>query len=350
MTAPGNDPYLLLKISRDADLAEIKSAYRRLVRRLHPDVCGRSMKNIRRFLDIKDAYIFLLRDRRRCPECIPPSTPPTAPGTPRAREIQNGAFVFIKIDAQQAVLGAEINLEITDREEFCPRCSGLGRYPAKEADACLECSGRGYRIQTWAEKSLKLICSACNGTGTMDLEPCNLCRGKGKIFLQRTIRLEIPRGIMNGTILKLPGQGPWEPDRNSRTPLFVEVEVLLPGDWKIEGNNIISTIEIDCWTHLGGGYITCRTLQGPQRIFISPGSIKGSCLKLKGEGWSDRKGNRGDHIFLIKVSYPSGPCPRSAVRYLQALKQAWPAPDHEKKAITDVGITQEKGIFSDMQK
>ncbi len=344
------DPYRLLEISRQADLSEIKRAYRRLVRRYHPDVCGRNMKNIKRFLEIKDAYALLT------------SNIPDPFGTAykvESREIlkasaslseghfRDGAFLFKRVDALKCLHGAETQVEVSDREEFCPRCRGLGATVSSFARPCPHCSGAGFKLIKWSGEDLKVVCSRCSGTGAMETRDCSMCRGSGKVVRCRKVKFRIPRGTRSGTVLELKGQGPWDPGQKCRTSLYVEVEAALPENMEIRGRDIVSPLKIDSWTYLGGGYVECRTIDGRKEVFIHPEAVRGGRLVLNGCGWIDERGLRGDHIFLIEVSYPKGPCPRKALEHLEALKKIWPAKDPDIKALAGWGTSQEKGIFSD---
>ncbi len=329
------DPYRILKISKDADLSEIKRAYRRLVRRLHPDVCGRNMQNLRRFLEIKDAYALLTKGATGIGTSHVSSSAEgvNADCSPREKDLRDGAFVFHKVDPIKCLLGSEITVSISDREDFCPDCMGLGRAGLKTADSCPDCSGAGFRLLAWAGEDMKIICTTCNGTGSKQVWPCKRCGGSGKVIRQREVSFRIPRGAVDGTVIELKGQGPWDPVEKRRTTLFVEIEVGLPEGMEIRGRDILSKFQVDCWTCLQGGSVTLQTINGPKEVFIHPEIAEKGRLVLKGLGWVDGKGNRGDHVFLVEISYPSGHCPREAQKHLEALKRIWPVPSEKIKAI-----------------
>ncbi len=327
-------------ISRDADLAEIKLAYRRLVRRLHPDVCGRNMKNIKRFLEIKDAYAFLSKKRLKAARVVepPPGERPRVCPSCSGEELKDGAFVFKKVDARECLFGAETEVEITDGEEFCPGCKGLGKTVPKHPRPCPVCSGSGFKFIPWSGEELKVVCNSCNGTGSMCTVACSVCRGRGKVVRQRTVRFRVPRGAKNGTVLELKDQGPWDHARQCRSTLFVEIEVDIPCNMEIRGRDIFSTLRIDCWTYLGGGYVSCETIEGSKEVFIYPEVLREGKLVLEGCGWIDENGSRGDHVFMVELSYPSGPCPRQAAEHIEALKRIWPVSSHGTGAIPYLNV------------
>ena len=326
------DPYSLLKVPRTADAAKIKRAYRRLARRFHPDVCGRNMQNIKRFLEIKDAYKFLLTKSQKSISSVCVSADGSTT-EPCHGDLRDGSFLFVTLNARDALFGTSIDMEVTDREAYCPKCSGLGRICNNDNSLCPECGGKGYSRVSWSGAGLKVVCNRCNGTGAGTLEQCRLCRGTGKVVLQRRVRVNVPAGTRNGTTLKIPGQGAWDHARKQRSMLFVEVEVDLPESWRIVGKDIVSEMEIDCWTHLGGGYLTFRTIEGTEKVFTAPGELRNGRFVLQGRGWVDENGNRGDHIYILKIIYPSAPCPSSALKYMNMLKALWPANGLEKRAI-----------------
>ncbi len=332
MNFKDKDPYTLLQISKDAGPSEIKRAYRRLVRRLHPDVCGMSMANIKRFLDIKDAYSYLIQKH----------STPSASCAESGRKIdddknhlKDGLFIFKTLSLKEALHGTKLSLNITKREDFCPRCRGLGKFPAHTKGSCSKCSGNGYVFIPWAGERLKVVCSRCSGTGARGLETCPVCKGRGKVFKEQVVTVSIPGGVKDGQTIRFPGAGPIDPATKKRTPLFVTIEVKLPEGWQIRERDIVSVLEVDCWTCLGGGNVCVKTMDGETTVWIRPGTVHGDTVVLPGCGWIGEDGSRGDHICKIKVKSPVGPCPPLAKTYLNILKSLWPAKGFEYKSLAD---------------
>ncbi len=324
------DPYILLNISPDAGPSEIKRAYRRLVRRFHPDVCGKSMANIKRFLAIKDAYSFLLKKHSPAPQSGDRSYEERA----RREKGQDGLFIFGKISLSQALHGTELTLRVTGQEDFCPHCKGLGNIPSPASRRdCPECSGRGVVSIPWAGEDLRIVCSRCSGTGSASLKACHICKGRGKIFTEQHITVSVPRGVRDGQVIKYPGLGPKDPKSGRPTCLFLTIEVEMPPGWKIKGKDIVSTIEVDCWSSLGGGKVHVQTLEGLRCIKLRAGSLQSDTIKVPGCGWIDEEGRRGDHIFSVKIKRPTGPCPPLARAYLHILKTLWPAKGFELRSL-----------------
>ncbi len=330
------DPYDILGVTPGASLDEIKKAYRRLVRKWHPDICGKNMANIKRFLAIKDAYILLKEKVKRKGPSKNLNLSKSFFSNKESLKKSNfpeGAFSFVQIPIEKALKGTKITIEVNEGDNFCPSCQGLGSIPQKNQGLCRKCLGKGYRILPWGNKELKIICKYCSGKGYEKLLTCPKCKGKGFISLIRKVKVTIPPGTKDGTILKFPGEGPFDPEKKSRTTLFLEIEVQNPKGWIIHGKDIISTIDIDCWTHIGGGYIQVNTIDGPQKIFLTPGIKRERFLRIKGHGWIDENGRRGDMLLRINILTPKGPCPKKALELIELLKRLWPCEDISKRAL-----------------
>ncbi len=347
MTYNDPDPYSVLGVSPGASLDEIKKAYRKLVQKWHPDVCGKTMANIKRFLAIKDAYT-LLKDRYLKSNPIKLNKPVySSIPVKKGQGAPEGAFCFVQIPIEKALTGTKISLEISDGEDFCPTCGGLGSVAKGAKKPCPKCNGRGYRILPWGTRELRVICQRCSGKGYKDIEPCTRCKGRGFIKLIRKVEITIPPGTKNGDILKFPGEGPFDPEKHIRTPLFVEVEVTIPDNWIIHGKDIIATVTIDCWTHLGGGYVTINTIDGPEKIFIKPGQNREGFIRIKQRGWIDKSGKRGDMLLRLKILPPFGPCPSKAMALINELKRLWPCVDALSNALPAPSSSKEKDLLLD---
>ncbi len=310
-------------LKEDADIEQVKSAYRRLVRLWHPDACGRTLGNIKRFLAIKDAYE-TLRKRIQQKSCVA-EIANDSPHPNVSQRHYEGTFLFVKITIKEALYGTKVEIEADDGQEFCPKCKGLGNLEHTETSPCPSCEGKGYKIMSWGGNSLRIVCSKCSGRGKNRLKSCPVCSGSGIITKKKTLKVEIPPGTSNGTILRI------EKDikkrsspRNYIEGLFLEVEVTMPEGWIIHGRDIISTVDIDCWTKLGGGYMEIETVDGMEKIFINPGLGIERFIRVRGKGWIDKNGTRGDHIVRLNVLSPKGPCPKEAMELINRLKTLWP--------------------------
>ena len=327
------DPYSILGLKKDADLEQVKSAYRRLVRLWHPDVCGRSMENIKRFLAIKDAYLLL--KKRLVVQTSESQTVKSVSQRdyPCGENISTeGTFLFVQIGLKEALYGTSVSIEIADGQEFCRKCNGLGKIAKANLPPCPSCNGKGYKTLSWGEKDLKIICSHCSGRGRDRLASCPDCSGRGLVTRKKKIEVKIPQGTRNGTILQI-NQSFDSDNQASEDGCFLEVEVDMPKGWIIHGKDIISTVDVDCWTKLGGGYLEVETVDGLEKIFINPGLGNERFIRIKNKGWIDKKGKRGDHLVRLNVLSPKGPCPKEALELILKLKDLWPCDSQLSKAL-----------------
>ncbi len=316
------DPYKTLGVRRDAGIEDVRSAYRKLVRMCHPDVCGRNMENVKRFLAIKDAYQFL-RQKLRARGKVTAFSSSSPKGSQQTRSVE-GTFLFVQIGISQALYGTTVPIEIETGEDFCSWCKGLGKVAIERPAPCPLCRGKGYRVMNWGKGDLKIICSECSGSGNKKLTKCTECAGRGIIAKKKRVEVEITPGTRDGTILEIEGSYRDHSEESRGGSVFVEVEVKIPPGWVIHGRDIISSVDIDCWTRLGGGYISVETIDGTEKLFVTPGLGGEKFLRIRKKGWIDSKGRRGDHLVRLNVVSPIGPCSKEAMELINKLKILWP--------------------------
>ncbi len=333
--------YKILGLPAWATPEEIRRAYRERIKTCHPDLCSTATPSkIERFQILTRAYETLLKKSRYIEKVD--QTPRTKTfHTPRPME--DGVFLFLEVSAQQALLGAVIETEIWDGEEFCFKCSGSGRISEKGQKICPACKGKGHTSIPWGKESLSMVCKKCSGSGFIEQPICPVCKGRGRISRPRKIRIPLPRGITSGTLLKLPGQGAYMPEHQTRNSLYVEIGVRLPENWCIQGLDILAPVDLDIWTAIEGGEIAVRTIDGYDMCRVPPCVKHGDLLRLSGKGWSNEMGKRGDHVAKVRLIMPPGR-PSSLVKtFLRILKRLWPAvpsvpalPHHHKVSVQKI--------------
>ena len=308
-----DDPWRVLGVPRNASLAEVRRAFRRKARLLHPD--GQGPGSMEGFMELRWAYQEILRRLQE-------GRPAVLRGW---REFMDGAYLFVDVEAHKAFRGGTVEVSLADQEEFCPRCQGSGRVKDRCERVCSHCGGTGHVAIRWGDEQLRVICTRCGGTGATGRPPCPLCKGMGRISRTRRVEVRLPRGIKSGTVLRLSGQGPWRPHRQSRDPLYVEVRVSMPPGFSLLGLDVLALHEVPIWTALSGGTISVPTMDGEVECWIPPGTQQGELIRIRGRGWIDEAGNRGDHIVRLQVALPQGPPPPGAARLIAALRELWPA-------------------------
>lgn len=321
-----NDPWKLLGLTPGVSRAEIKLAYRRLARLYHPDTARPSIYGgMETFLRLKTAYEQLIENYTTItPGCIKTA------GMPNSDQIEDGAFFFLNVTAMDSFCGATKNITVADRESICPECSGSGRSQlgscATDADVsiCADCNGAGRKPLVWGNENLFVVCTICSGTGYTGQPLCQLCRGRGRIVISRDITVCLPKGIRNGEVLRLPGQGPWRMDRNARDPAFVEVKVEFPEGWRLNGLDIHASVNIDIWTALLGGRIALSSIDGILPLDIPPGYSQGETITISGRGWINEAGERGRLLISANLLFPKGKPSKEVKGLINLLKDAWP--------------------------
>ncbi len=292
------------------------------------------MKNIKRFLAIKDAYL-LLKKRLvvQSPENRTVTSASLADQSSGRDSSLEGTFLFVQISLKEALYGTSVNIEVADGQDFCSKCNGLGKIAPDNLPPCPSCNGKGYKTLAWGGENLKIICSHCSGKGKDRLSSCPDCSGRGLITRKKKMKVMIPPGTRNGTILEL--DRPTNSNRASEDGCFLEVEVNTPEGWIIHGKDIISTVDVDCWTRLGGGYIKVETIDGTEKVFLHPGLGSEKFIRIKGKGWIGRDGKRGDHLIRLNVLSPKGPCPKEALELILRLKTLWPCDNRLSNALPE---------------
>lgn len=330
-----NDYYATLGVSRDATIEEIKKAYRRKARSLHPDV-NPSPEAEQQFKDVSQAYDVLSDpDKRRSYDLgadpyagadqmgfgagftfsdIMDAFFGSAAGAsrgPRSRASRGqDGLARIDIDLADAVFGAEAPLTI-DTAERCGSCSGEGSQPGTSRRTCDVCAGRG-EIQSVQRSFLGQVmtsrpCNTCQGHGDVIEQPCFECSGEGRVRSRRTMTIKVPAGVDTGTRIQLPGEGEAGVGGGPAGDLFVEVRVRPHPVFTRRGDDLYADIEVPMTAAALGATVSLETLDGPQDIDIKRGTQAGDTVTLKGLGVTHLRGSgRGDAVVQLAVATPKG--------------------------------------------
>lgn len=309
---------------------EIRQAYRKLMKRLHPDRSYFADTDL--FLQIRQAYE---RCRAQFEQgqavAMDYGRSDTTAGLHEYEPFdspQNGTYLFLSVSARDALSGASKEMWVVDREDFCPLCNGTGfAPPEKNEHKCPRCNGKGSIPMQWGKETMLVVCSTCSGTGFTGRETCGLCKGRGRVTIKRPLRIHLPRGIRNGMVLKIPGQGPWHARRYSRDPVFVEIRVEFPEGWRIQGHDLHASMDIDIWTALQGGNVPFQTLDGrwiQVPIPTPTGKDDQNTITIPGHGWVNELGQRGHLLLTYRLIFPSHPPPDAAKKMLGFLQELWP--------------------------
>ena len=337
------DYYEILGVSKDASKDEIKSAFRKKARTLHPDV-NKAPDAEEKFKELGKAYETLMDDNKRATydrygedglkNAGFDTNGPFAGGFGDLNDIFNsffggmGGFGFggrpdpnapvegddlrldIEIDFEQAVFGCEKEIKF-DHLELCPSCGGTGAEKGSKPETCPTCHGTG-QVQQVMRTPLGSIaqivtCPDCHGAGKKISKPCKDCKGQGKIQKEKKINIKIPAGVDNMSKIRVSHEGDAGSNGGPAGDLYVVLHVKASDYFKREGNDVYSRLDITPAQAALGDEVVVKTLDGEQKISVQAGVQSGNSTKIKGAGvpYIARPSQRGDHIVVVAVKTPT---------------------------------------------
>ena len=333
------DYYEILGVSKDASKDEIKSAFRRKARTLHPDV-NKAPDAEEKFKELGKAYETLMDDNKRATydrygedglkNAGFDTNGPFAGGFGDLNDIFNsffggmGGFGFggrpdpnapdlrldIEIDFEKAVFGCEKEIKF-DHLELCPSCGGTGAEKGSKPETCPTCHGTG-QVQQVMRTPLGSIaqivtCPDCHGAGKKISKPCKDCKGQGKIQKEKKINIKIPAGVDNMSKIRVSHEGDAGTNGGPAGDLYVVLHVKASDYFKREGNDVYSRLDITPAQAALGDEVVVKTLDGEQKITVQAGVQSGNSIKIKGAGvpYIARPSQRGDHIVVVAVKTPT---------------------------------------------
>lgn len=328
-----NDYYADLGVPREATAEEIKKAYRRKARQLHPDVnpgaeAEAEFKRVSQAYDVLgDSAKRASYDRGQDPyggatggfgqgftfsDIMDAFFGGTAAGArgPRSR-VQRGhdALVRLDIDLPTAVFGGEETLHI-DTAVVCSTCTGSGAQSGSGTRTCQVCSGRG-EVQQVQRSFLGQVmtsrpCQACRGYGDVIEHPCFDCSGEGRVRTRRDLTLKVPAGVDSGTRIQLAAEGEVGPYGGEPGDLYVEIAVEPHETYTRRGDDLHGTLEVPMTAAALGASLPVDTLDGPVDVDLVAGTQPGETITLGGKGVTHlRTQGRGDLVLHLDVKVPT---------------------------------------------
>jgi len=333
MSTTGRDYYELLGVARNASDAEIKKAFRRLARELHPDV-SEAPDAEARFREVVEAYEVLSKPETR--ELYDRYGHAGLRGggfTPGHVDFGSLSDLFAAFFGDDLFAGgrtgrarggdiaAEVEIELVEAARgvtrevpfevavACGRCGGNGAEPGTRISACPVCGGSGMLQQVsrslFGEFVRSQPCRACAGSGRRIEEPCTQCRGAGRILEERTLQVQIPAGIHDAQRIRLSGEGHVGALGGRSGDAYVQVRVRPDPRFVREGNDVFSTVELTFTQAALGATVTVPTLDGETELTLPAGTQPGEIVVLQGRGMPVLQGfGRGDHRLLVNVLVP----------------------------------------------
>ena len=328
------DPYDVLGVERGASVDEVKSAFRRLAQRFHPDKNPGNDQAQQKFKEINAAYQILSDPEKRAMfDRFGRAGLGGAAGADgsgfdfvdlgnlnmdgifgdllRGFGIRTGDRGSLKkeivVTFEEAAFGTEKELTY-ERTEACKDCGGSGSEAGHPREICPACMGRGrVRFQQGLfPVAIDRACSRCHGTGKLVTHPCRACRGAGLLAVERTITVTIPPGIESGSTRTVGGGG--NMTRPDREPGDLELVVsVAPHPFlRRMGDDVVCSAPISLVQATLGGELEVPTLEGKGKLKVPPGTQPGSVLRIKGKGVVRRtKSGRGDQLVEVTVEVPT---------------------------------------------
>ena len=327
------DYYELLGLPRGAGAPEIKSAYRKLAMKYHPDRNAGDKGAEERFKGAAEAYSVLSDpDKRNRYDRFghqglagagaggfnPADFSDFADifggffgfgdlfGGGRGRRPRRGADLQydLEIDFEDAAFG--MNTEIRfPRMERCEECEGSGAEKGSGPTVCGQCGGRGQVQFQQGFFSISRPCSACRGAGRVIEKPCPSCRGEGAVRRQRKLKVNVPPGVDTGTRLRLNGEGEANAHGGSPGDLYVVLQVSEHPVFERSENDLHCQVPVNAAQAALGADINVPTLEGEAGLRIPAGVQTGAKFRIRHQGVADlRSGRRGDLVVHVKVVIP----------------------------------------------
>ena len=225
----------------------------------------------------------------------------------------------MNLSFEDAAAGVNTQIKIS-RHELCEACRGTGAKPGTGMATCQTCHGRGQLQYQQGFFAITRTCPACAGAGQVIRDACATCRGQGRLERERTLEVGVPAGVDSGTRLRMAGQG--EPGANGGPPgdLYIFLEVKEHPFFERRGADLYCTVPISFAQAALGTTLQIPTLNGEQEVRIPEGTQSGQIFRQKGKGLPSPHGGRGDLYVNIHVLVPSK-VSREQRRLLEQLDQ-----------------------------
>jgi len=331
------DPYDVLGVSKTANDAELKKAYRKLARELHPDRNPNDPTAEERFKDVQAAYDILSdNEKRQAYDRYGASGPGGGFGPGGGGRYENvdlgdlsdilgsfGSFFGrggraarpqpergadfesrVRISFEDALAGVQVRVPI-EVQTACHVCGGSGAEPGTAPRTCPDCQGSGVISDSQGLFALSHPCQRCRGNGVIVDKPCKNCRGAGRERVTRRYQVKVPPGAKDGTRIRLKGKG--EAGRNGGPPgdLFVRVEVEPSTLYERRGADLVLDVPVTFPEAALGATVQIPTPGGPVALKVPSGSESGKLLRVKGRGAPKLNGGgNGDLLARLRVTVP----------------------------------------------
>jgi molecular chaperone DnaJ len=332
------DYYEILGVGRNATEQELKSAYKRLAIRYHPDKNPGDAEAEEMFKEVAEAYSVLsnTEQRARYDRFGHAGVSSSAAGAGanwgaqgfggiedilgdlfgfgdvfggrggagggRRSSAQRGADLRydLEITLEEAAEGMTAQLRIP-RLETCDTCTGTGAKSGTQPETCSTCSGAGQVRYQQGFFSVARTCGACRGTGRIIKNPCETCKGAGRVERERQMEVKVPAGVETGSRLRITGEGEGGASGGGAGDLYVVIHVKEHEQFERQGSNLYAAVPVTFAQAALGSEIMVKTLAGEQPLKIPAGTQTGTVFRLKGHGMPVL-GGRGHGDLFVSVA------------------------------------------------
>ena len=384
--AEKRDYYEVLGVSKGASDSEIKSAYRKLAKKYHPDMNPGDKEAEAKFKEASEAYAVLSdADKRRQYDQFGHAAFDGGAGGAggfdfggmdmgdifgdifgdffgggRSRGQSNGPMkgqnirTSVRITFEEACFGVDKEIDVTLKEE-CATCHGTGAKPGTSPETCKKCGGKGQVVFT--QQSLFGVvrnvqaCPDCHGTGKIIKERCSDCSGSGYISKRKKISVSIPAGIDNGQCVRIRDKGEPGVNGGQRGDLLVEVVVSRHPIFQRQDRDIFSTAPITFAQAALGGDVRIKTVDGEAIYTVKPGTQTNTRVRLRNKGVPSLRNKqvRGDHYVTLVVEVPTK-MNSEQKELLKAFDKAMYGEKNEDETPSDEKKHGKKGMFGKKKK
>lgn len=222
----------------------------------------------------------------------------------RGRDLQ----LLVNISFMEAVFGVEKDIAI-NKQVVCDRCNGNLAEPGTKIETCKACNGKGTttRVQRTILGNMRVnaVCQACRGEGKTYSKLCTKCSGKGTVMDRVSLKIKIPAGIDNNETIRLSGQGEAGEKGAPAGDLYLKVEVTPSSNFKRDGFDVKSEVDISFTQAALGDKIDIETVHGPVKLKIPAGAESGTVFKLRNKGIERlQQSGTGDHLVTVNIKTP----------------------------------------------
>jgi molecular chaperone DnaJ len=341
--------YESLGVSKNASQDEIKKAYRKLVREVHPD---RNPGNEERFKEVQGAYDVLSdpEKRKQYDRLGTTNGRPAGFGAGttydfsdfdlgdifgglfnrggRAQQQQqqrgqrgNDVETEVHVSFEDALQGVQVTIPV-ELELACHTCHGTGAAPGTAPVTCPQCNGSGVVATSQGLFALQQPCPLCHGRGSIVEDPCPTCHGSGRERRTKRYTVKIPAGVKDGTRIKLKGKGEAGFGGAAAGDLYVVTRVEPSKIYERRGDDLVVTVPVPYSTAALGAKVEVPTPEGSVQLSVPAGTEDGKLLRIKGRGAPRLKGSgKGDVLARIKIQVPKN-VNKKQRELLEALQKA----------------------------